>query len=155
MSAVNRQRHHGLPRTCNQLRHPACSFKEMQRAYVHMCICAYVQMQRGGGAAIRHFNCGLVHGAAPLYSRVPCCCPRGVQLAAERAAAGSACSYTGTKQPTRSYKTASALDLHRDMLYKYSTYTYILFVSFYIRISTAGIPRQRWARTCERRKNTV
>ena len=34
--------------------------------------------------------------------RVPCCCPRDVQLAAGRAAAGAACSYTGTKQLTKS-----------------------------------------------------
>jgi hypothetical protein len=35
--------------------------------------------------------------------RVPCCCPRDVQLAAGRAAAGAARSYTGTKQLTKSY----------------------------------------------------
>jgi hypothetical protein len=55
---VRHQSHHGLPRTCNQLQHPACSFKEMQRTDT--------QMQRSGGAAIRHLNCGSCarHGSA-------------------------------------------------------------------------------------------
>jgi hypothetical protein len=89
---VRRLSHHGLLRTCNQLRHPACSFKEMHRADVHRC---------NAVAALRSDTsicgvCARVAAGTMLVSS------RRATVAAGRAAAGAACSYTGTKQLTKS-----------------------------------------------------
>jgi hypothetical protein len=52
--------------------------------------------------ATRWRRCDQERCGGSLYSQVPCCCPRDMQLAAERNTAGAARSHTGTKQLTKS-----------------------------------------------------
>jgi hypothetical protein len=104
----------------------------MQRAQmcnVQMCRCADVQMQHGGGTT---FICGLC-APDPLYSRVY----HDIVLATcnwqQRASQQGKRVHILTRSSSLGANTAGALDLHRDMLYEYSSYICIfcLFLCSY------------------------